>query len=363
MEHGHTGQPEPPGRLEPLEQDDHPGQPGPPEWFRQQPRHPAGPRTEADPVRTVWQLPRFPLGSRRFTGRIDHALVCVTRKGTYETFPPPDRPTSVRRYIALYEVDTGPHAFHADVALPSLVDSFEFEATADITWRVDHPARFVRSQERDVPGLLTRELLPLMRDAGRRHPIEASAEAERAVQQAVDDATWLGRDQGLRVTAVVRLRRDAAERFHQARLRSARHAAEAAGPEHEADRLRETFEAQRRAEQIEFYEATLARGGTAALALHLAAHPDETRLVLEHLQAGQNKLLDTQMVLIDQALGSKRLEDYQLEEPHQLIVERLKTILRTTTASEPADPPYPELAGQPPTAGSAPPQDGPESCP
>ncbi|MFC9681506.1 hypothetical protein [Streptomyces sp. NPDC056948] len=290
---------------------------------------------DTDPVRTVWQLPRFHLGGRRFTGRIDHALVCVTRKGAYETFPPPDRPTSMRRYVAVYEVDTDPHAFELDVALPSLVDSFEFEVTADVGWRVAHPALFVRSQERDVPGLLTRELLPLMRDAGRRHPIDASAEAERAVQRAVRDATSLGVAQGLHVTCSVRLRRDATERSHQARLRTARHEVEAAEPEHEATRLRDTYEAERRAEQIRFYELTLARGGTAALALHLAAHPDETRLVLEHLQSGQNRLLDTQVNLINQALDNKQLEGYQLDEPHKLVAERMKAILRTTDPSAP----------------------------
>ncbi|MGI5427963.1 hypothetical protein [Streptomyces sp. CA-179760] len=292
---------------------------------------------ETDPVRTVWQLPRFHLGGRRFTGRIDHALVCVTRKGAYETFPPPDRPASMRRYVAVYEVDTDPHAFQLDVPLPSLVDSFEFEVTADVGWRVSHPALFVRSQERDVPGLLTRELLPLMRDAGRRHPIDASAEAERSVQRAVQAATSLGRAQGLHVTCTIRLRRDATERSHQARLRTARHEVEAAQPEHEATRLRDTYEAERRAEQIRFYELTLDKGGTAALALHLAAHPDETRLVLEHLQSGQNRLLDTQVNLINQALDNKQLEGYQLDEPHKLIAERMKVILRTTDPSAPPE--------------------------
>ncbi|GAA2890109.1 hypothetical protein [Streptomyces mexicanus] len=305
------------------------------DWFQQQPLPLAVPHTDADPVRTVWQLPRFHLGGRRFTGRIDHALVCVTRKGAYEIFPPPDRPTSVRRYAAVYEVNTDPHAFQLTVPLPSAVDSFEFEATADIGWRVTDAARFVRSQERDVPGLLTRKLLPLMRAASRGHAIEASAEAEQAVQKRVNDASWLGHDQGLQVTCSLRLRRDAAERLHQARLRTARHEAEAVEPEHEATLRRERYAAERRAERIRFYELTLAKGGTAALALHLAAHPDETRLVLEHLQAGQTRLLDTQVALINQALEEKHLEEYQLEEPRRLVAERMTAILQTTDPSTP----------------------------
>ncbi|MEV2230855.1 hypothetical protein AB0H69_20050 [Streptomyces phaeochromogenes] len=349
----HPEQPEWPDQSQQPEQLD---------WFRQQPQHPTAPQTDADPVHTVWQLPRFRLGSRRFTGRIDHALVCVTRKGSYETFLPPDRPTSVRRYVALYEVDTDPHAFQLNVPLPSLVDSFEFEVTADVTWRVLHPARFVRSQERDVPGLLTRELLPLMRKAGRGHSIEDSAEAEQAVRLAVEYAPSLGEAQGLQVGCTIRLRRDATERSHQARLRTALHELEAAEPEHEASRLRETYEAERRDLQIRFYESVLTRGGTAALALHLAAHPEETQLVLEHLQAGENKLVDTQMHLIDQALESKRLEDHHLDAPHQLIAERMTAILRTTALSEeeasPPRPSHPEPASPPPAVESTPPRDG-----
>src|SRR6266540_5268120 len=78
------------------------------DWFRQRPEHP---REDADPVRTVWQLSRFRLGGRRFAGDLQNALVLVTRKGSYRTFMPPARPTSIWGYVALYEVNTDPHAF------------------------------------------------------------------------------------------------------------------------------------------------------------------------------------------------------------------------------------------------------------
>ncbi|KUM74080.1 hypothetical protein [Streptomyces curacoi] len=318
------------------------------DWLQQQRQHPSThTELDPDPVRTVWQLPRFRLGSRRFFGRVDHALVFVTRRGKYETFLPPARPATVRRYVALYEVNTDPHSFQCRVPLPSRVDSFEFEVTADITWRVVDPAAFVKSQERDVPGFITRELLPHMRTASRGHPIEASARAEQAVQQAVRDVQPIGEEEGLRITCSIRLRRDAVERSHQARLRTARHEAEAAQPEHRASRLREKYEAERKAEKIAFYEHHLARGGIAALALHLATRPDDTQLVLEHLRKDQAELVQTQLHLIDQALENKRLEDYQLDEPHQLIAERMTAILRATAPSDdPSAPPYPELAPQ-----------------
>ncbi|MHC3473689.1 SPFH domain-containing protein [Streptomyces sp. 7R007] len=316
------------------------------DWFRQQPDYPVPPHRDADPVRTVWQLPRLRLGSRRFTGRLDHALVLVTKQGTYRTFMPPKRPTSVWGYVALYEVNTDPHAFQLNVPLPSRVDSFEFEATADITWRVVDPALFVESQERDVPALITRRLLRVMRAAGRGHPIEASAEAEKAVQRAVDAAPPLGAAEGVEVSCSVRLRRDAAERSHQDRLRSARYEAEAAEPEHKAASLREEYAAQRTAKKVRFYECQLARGGTAAVALHLAVHPEDTALVLDRLHTDQAQLVQAQLHLIDQALDNKRLEAYQLDEPYQLIADRMTAILRATgtpTGAEPP-PPYPELS-------------------
>lgn len=287
-----------------------------------------------DPVLRVRQLPRLRLGGRRHVGRIDHTLVCVTRKGAYETFPPPARPTSVRRYVALYEVDTDPHTFPLRAHLPSRVDSFEFEAVAEITWRVTDPARFVTSQERDVPGLLARELVPTMRAASRRHGITESPLAERAVQQALDDAAPIGGDQGLRATVMVRLRLDATERTHQERLRAARHEAEAATPEHEVSVQRQQLEARIRAERIKFYEDCLNRGDAAALALHLTEHPDDTRLVLQHLGEERKVLIETQRHLIDRVLDKEGLESYQLQEPRELTARWMTTVLKSGTTPE-----------------------------
>ena len=323
------------------------------DWFRQQPEFPVPRDADADPVVKVWQLTRFRLRSRRFTGRVDHALVLVTRKGSYRVFLPPERPTGVRGCIALYEVDTDTHSFRLDVPLPSREDTFEFEVTADVTWRVLRPDLFVASQERDVPGLVARRLLPVLRAASRSHPMEESAAAEEAVRRAVEANSSVGAAEGLQVTCFVRLRRDATERSHQARLRTARHAWEAAEPEHRASTLRDRYEAARLAEKIKFYDDQLAKGGTVSLALHLAAHPEDTQAVLERLRADDAERVKNQLHLIDQALESKRLEDYQLAEPHQLIAERMAAILHP---KEPT--PTAEL---PPPHGELPREDSPES--
>ncbi|MDI3408526.1 hypothetical protein [Streptomyces cavernicola] len=305
---------------------------------------PAEGQSDPDPVRAVWQLPRFGLGGRRYVGRVDHALVFVTRNGSYETYLPPHRPTTLRRYAALYEVNTDPHSFPLRVPLPSDEDSFEFEVGVDVTWRVVDPEAFVRSQERDVPGLLTRRLLPLMRRTSRAYAIDASAAAEVAVQQTLDAAEAVGEAEGLRVSCSVRLRRDAAERHHQSRLRTARHEAEAATPEHQAWQRRDQQEVERRTARLDFYERQLAKGGTAALALHLAIHPQDTSTVLDRLKADQSELLLAQLDLIKAALDNERLEEHQLDEPHELIAARMTAILRATSRTTDSDgPEHPEL--------------------
>lgn len=309
-------------------------EPDEPDRLEEEGRLPPQPSPFRDPVLRVWQLPRLRMGGRRFIGQINNTLVFVTRKGSYETFPPPARPTTVRRYVALYEVNTGPHSFELREHLPSQVDSFEFEVTADVTWRVTDPARFVASQERDVPGLLTRELVPLMRAAGRGHAITESSRAERAVQQTLDEAAPIGAHQGLRATVTVRLRRDVVERMHQERLRTARHEVEAARPEHQVSVQLQQHEARLRMERIRFYEECLARGDTAAPALHLSEHPDDTRLVLQHLGEERKQLVETQRHLIDRVLDKEGLESYQLEQPRELTAQWMTTVLKATTTSE-----------------------------
>ncbi|MEV0485544.1 hypothetical protein AB0I69_33680 [Streptomyces sp. NPDC050508] len=343
----HTQRPEDAKPLENTAQDERL------DWFRQRPEPPVPGHDDADPVLFVWQLSRFRLRSHRYTGTIHHALVLATRKGSYRAFLPPERPTSLRGCAALYEVDTDTHAFRLDVPLPSREDAFEFEATADITWRVVQPDLFVASQERDVPGLVTRRLLPVLRAASRSHPIEESAAAEEAARRAVEAASPVAAAAGLKVTCFVRLRRDASERSHQARLRTARHEREAAEPEHQAATLRDRYETARLAERIEFYDAQLAKGGTVALALHLTAHPEDTQAVLEHLRSEEAELVKNQLHLIDQVLEGKGLEDYQLERPHQLIAERMAAILHAKETPPAAEPP--------PSYGELPREDSPES--
>ncbi|MFD3520901.1 hypothetical protein [Streptomyces sp. NPDC058653] len=311
-----------------------------------------------DPVRTVRQLSRFEYARRRPQTHVDLALVFVTAQATYDVFKPPHRPrrsdTAGKHYVALYEVDMALHHFRLELPLPSAVDAFPFEAVADLTWQVVEPEKVIGCGVRDVPALLGPRLGQLLRQASRLQPIDTVRDAEAAVQRSVDSAPPLAEDEGLRVGCTVSLRTDQGERSQSERLRVARHEAVAGLPEHRVrmERLRRDLEAQeyeRRIaeEKIAFYEHHLAKGGFAALVIHLVQHPEDTALVVENLRKDQSELVANQLHLVDRILSDHGLESHQLEGPKNYVVE---TINRVLTNSSPA--PYTEPTS-PPESGTA----------
>ncbi|WP_405795745.1 hypothetical protein [Streptomyces sp. NBC_01506] len=291
-----------------------------------------------DPVRTVRQLSRFEYTRRRPRTRADHALVLVTAKGTYDTFPPPLRPrrgdAAAKHYIALYEVDMGLHPVRFELSLPSAVDAFQFEAVADLTWQVTDPAAVIDRGVRDVPALLGPRLGHILRQASRLHQIHSVRAAEAAVQQSFDSAPPLAAAEGLAVGCTVRLHTDQGERSQSERLRTAHHEATATPPEHRIrmESLRRDLEAQeyeRRmaGERIKFYEEQLAKGDFAPLVLHLVQHPQDTALVLENLRKEQTDLVASQLHLVDQILSEHGLENYQMERPKEHVAATINRVL------------------------------------
>ncbi|MFJ5798910.1 PE-PGRS family protein [Streptomyces decoyicus] len=335
-----------------------------PEWDQQADRH----TWLTDPVLTVRQLSRFGYTARKAPTRIDNALVFVKGKGGYDTFMPPRRPSRAEvatgRYTAVYEVDTGIHQLSQELGLPSDNDAFEFGASAAITWQVVAPARFVTSGERDVPTLLTRRLRQLVRPVTRRHPIENSPVAERAVQDTLDTDDPLGAAAiGLRVTCDVHLRLDDAALSHHQELRALRYADEQLTPAHILRMREDRMQTERALEQgrqqhelvmqqqnlvhehallqgahqvelheiekkkIDFYRYHLQQGGVAAWAFHLAQHPEDSRLVMEHLRQDQLILIKSQMEVATEIIKGDAAEEYELEEPKRLALQTLNTIL------------------------------------
>ncbi|MFF4275917.1 hypothetical protein [Streptomyces sp. NPDC001536] len=344
-----------------------------PEWQQNADRH-----TELiDPVLTVRQLSRFEFNLKSYV-RIDHALVFATAKGGYEAYLPPRRPTrgeiATNRYTAVYEVDMGVHPHTAELPLPSDNDAFEFTAQVDLSWQVLDPARFVSSGHRDVPGLLLGELQQAARPVTRRFAIADSAAAEREMLDAMNLLGPLGAPAGLQVTWTVRLRRDQENIDHQRRLQAIDHSAEeqirvaqrGMDIDIEADRRgrrqdalqldramaygvqqqelllqqqrwqheqallqgRQMLELQQiEAEKIAFYQWHLQQGGVHQWALHLAQHPEDSRLVMQSMRDDQLRMIQAQMDLVKQLLSSEAAENWELEGPKQLALRTVHDIL------------------------------------
>lgn len=343
----------------------------PPEWQQDAHRH----STLIDPVLTVRPISRFDYTGRRSVTAIDHALVFVTAKGSYDVFVPPHRPSrtdaSSRRYTSVYEVDMGSHPVQLELTLPSDDDAFSFGATADLTWRVTDPVAYVASGERDVPTRLTSELQQFARPVSRRFAIEDSPAAESAVQQAVA-AGGLAAGIGLAVTCAVRLRLDDEAIAHRRRLRHLRYESEALGPEHqlrlqqarqeyELEALRQQQSHALMTEKIHFYRSWLQYGGAGAWALHLAQHPEDTRLAVGSLQKEQLSAIRSELELI----AGDALEDYQRAEAARSTLRAVNELIEQQApppdqpaldpgAGRPHVPPGPPQPGHPPSAGQPP---------
>ncbi|MFD9884975.1 PE-PGRS family protein [Streptomyces alboflavus] len=315
-----------------------------PEWQQQADRH----SKLIDPVLTVRPISRFDYTTRRPVTAIDHALVFATAAGAYEAFVPPHRPTrgnaAAGRYVSVYEVDTGHHSLQLDLQLPSDDDAFAFGVTADLTWRVTDPIGYVRSGERDVPTRLTRELHQFARPVSRRFPIEESSAAEAAVQQALEART-LAADSGLAVTCTVRLRPDDEAIAHRQRKRTLRYETEMLVPQHqfqvqearqrhELELLRQQQAQELLARKVEFYDYQLRQKGVAAWAVHLAAHPEDTRLVMNGIREDQLSLIKGQLELI----SGDSLEDYQRTESAKFVLNAVNELIRQQglTPAEPS---------------------------
>ncbi|MBQ0863485.1 PE-PGRS family protein [Streptomyces sp. RK75] len=305
-----------------------------PDWYQGADRH----SDLFDPVLTVRQLSRF--DHRKVYSRIDNALVFTTDKGEFDVYSPPRRPprslVAAKRYTAVYEVDMGVHTCTASLRLPSDNDAFDFTAEVELTWQVSRPQQFVASGERDVPGLLKRRLEQLMRPVSRGFPIDVSADAERAVCHAIARAGELGGEAGLRTSWAVRLRLDDAAIAHRQELRRIRYADEQLSRSHDLARREDRLSAERNAEQarhdhelvmlqgrqreelreleaekIRYYEHYLQNGGVAMWALHLAQHPEDSRLVMENLRKDQLDMIRHQSEVALKVLKEGNLEDYQ----------------------------------------------------
>ncbi|MFF8771507.1 hypothetical protein [Kitasatospora sp. NPDC015120] len=280
-----------------------------------------------DPVLTVRPLGRSTGLVRKPTVRADSALVLASASGEHQVFLPPQRPGMThligRGHQSAYEVDLGLHHLRIDERLPGQDDVGAFEASVAVEWRVVAADLVVAGRIRDVPALIVPRIRQRMRAVTRALPTDQSAEAERAVQQALDEPP-IAAAEGLQVSCSVQLGLDQAGRTQKELLRSY-HFERQAHP----FALRQVQEANEvLAAKAKFYQYHLEQGGVTAWALQLAAHPDDLPRALDYLRGEQQELVQNQIRLVERLLDQSVLEQFQLEDSSRAALEAITTILR-----------------------------------
>ncbi|MEU4213254.1 PE-PGRS family protein [Streptomyces sp. NPDC026206] len=371
-----------------------------PQWQQDANRH----SQLVDPVVTIQELSRFkPLRATR----IDYALVFTTAQGGLDTFLPPNRPSrtelATRRWTSVYEVDMGLHEAGAVLALPGSNDAFLFEVSMSCSWQVLTPAAFVAGGERNVPAMVQRLVDDAVRPVLRGYAMEDSAAAEREAQQALAAAGPLGAAAGLHIRCGIQIRRDEAALEHERELRDLQFARQKLDPQHALLMREEELAAERalaqgqrqhrielqnqnlgherqlirgrqelelqelEAKKIQYYAHYLERGGPAAMAFHLAQHPEDARLVMENLREDQSRTMQSQLQVALQAFGGGPggLEEHQLDELRRQTMNAARAVLSARLPSSPPDGMHavegpargeaPENSAQPAEGGAVPP--------
>ncbi|WP_406340065.1 hypothetical protein [Streptomyces sp. NBC_00649] len=173
----------------------------------------------------------------------------------------------------------------------------------------------------------------MARPVGRGFPIEDSSRAERAVQEAVE-AGGFAAGIGLPVTCVLRLRPDDEAIAHRRKQRSLRYKTDRLDPahefrlrqarqQHELEVLRQQQDQELVSAKIDFYRYWPQHGGVGAWALHLAQHPEDTRLVVTSIQKDQLSLIKDELELI----ARDSPEDFQKAESARALLPAVNHLI------------------------------------
>jgi hypothetical protein len=122
---------------------------------------------------------------------------------------------------------------------------------------------------------------------------------------------------------------------HEYRLRQAQQV-------HELEVLRQYQSQELMAQKVAFYQHHLQHGGVAQWAFHLAAHPEDTRMVINALQKDQLSAIESQLELI----AGDTLEDYQKAESARSTLRVVKEL--NSRQEAPPQPPVPGRPASPP---------------
>jgi hypothetical protein len=223
-------------------------------------------------------------------------------------------------------VDTGVHHLAFEHELPSAGDAFHFSAALDVDWHVVEPAVVVQRGIRDVRRLLERRLLATMRQETRRFAIEASAEAENAVQDALDAAA-VTPIEGIEISCGVRLSLDSEAVQQYTALRGIQHAKAQQESRHELTRLESRQGQELTEEKARFFAAILNGDEVDRWGLQVAFNENDLPLALEAIRQDLREGRQNQLRMFEQLLAKGVLEEHMLDDAARLAVENLRSSL------------------------------------
>ncbi|GLY05514.1 hypothetical protein [Actinoplanes sp. NBRC 101535] len=285
----------------------------------------------------LWNKPRV---------RAARALVLMTRTGELVPYTLPRQPTYGQLLASpagtMYEVDTGRHQTIMRTTLPSRVDAFAFTADLTLVWRVVRPVEAVLSNIHNLGPAMARSVAHELRSFSRRYPIDATAEAERELNEhlqhrsakallfleseALVDAVaenehLAGVGYGTHVTAFLHLWTDDEGVQHASVSRRIE-------LEREWQKLRHLKEQNHRqivAARVEYYRGIIDQGDMNRFALQLAKNPADSQAILDAIRAHALTNRKQTIDFVSRLVESGAISAYQIEEQVRVALEWLKT--------------------------------------
>lgn len=298
------------------------------------------------------------------------AIVGKTTDGRYEIIT---QLGLIARYRLRFEVDVADHHDEVKCSLPSRGDAFSFDATLVLDWRVTEPTVVVERRIGDGLQLCHARLLERLPQLSRGFDIEASAQAEAAINRTLGAAP-ITLPEGITVHRFsARLRMDNARVTAIREMRAAQHdsslAALRSSGAQEVQDIEQDGTLRRQRQRMEAVQAAI-RGNFDLVAIHLAQHPDDTgslinmirsdhqaseerrdRMILELLK--RDLIQDIDVGDLNQALLGAAAGSFRSGPPQTIRLPRLPALPSAPTSA-------PGTAPQPVAPPAAAPDNGPQ---
>jgi len=277
-----------------------------------------------NPIISKEEIPRLRLFQPRPTPEPGVALVFFREGQPLVTLWPGDRLTAgeIRwgNYKIVHKIDITEHTFTFQCTLPCERDAFDFQAEVQVTCSVNDPVVIVERNVTDVRAVLEPLIVRTMRTISRNYDVEESAEAEKAIAQAVEDESY---NVGLKLNRfVVKLSLEEDARTHIRRLKQIEREKERERRASELEKLRDELEIERMRIKMDFYSPLIKEGHWQLLALQLTNHPEDVATVAQMLSQQRQVEMDHQLKALKIMLEEDALEGFQIEEAGKRVLQR-----------------------------------------